>query len=149
MHRMNQIGSRLKFYNLHQTLNTSINALNSFTDIYLISSAKFGFVFLISFTSFFLIVIMSSSYIIWDVLSSLLLGACCLVPTDILRYGTKSSQVTTQASPSSLDPRSLEMINCYTTCTRDPGSSIEVQYKYCNYTCHYYFPKFHLSGKSK
>ena len=47
----------LKFYNLHQTLNTSINALNSFTDIYLISSARSGFVFFISFTSFFLTLI--------------------------------------------------------------------------------------------
>ena len=28
-------------------------------------------------------------------------------------------------------------------------SSIEVQYKYCNYTSHYHFPKFHLSRKSK
>jgi hypothetical protein len=71
------LGPGLKFYNLHQTLNTSINALNSFTDIYLISSARTGFVFFISFTSFFLIVIIPSSYIIWDVLSSLLLGACC------------------------------------------------------------------------
>ena len=71
-------GSGLKFYNLHQTLNTSINVLKSFTDIYCISSARSGFVFFISFTSFFLILIMSPSYIIWDVLSSLLLGACGL-----------------------------------------------------------------------
>ena len=48
------IGSELKFYNLHQTLNISINVLKSFTDIYCISSAKSGFVFFISFTSFFL-----------------------------------------------------------------------------------------------
>ena len=68
------IGSRLKFYNLHQTLNTSINALNSFTDIYLISSAKFGFVFLISFTSFFLIVIC-----LHHILSGTSCQACCLV----------------------------------------------------------------------
>jgi len=69
------IGSGLKFYNLHQTLNISINVLKSFTDIYCISSARSGFVFFISFTSFFLTFIMSSSYIIWDVLSSLKLGA--------------------------------------------------------------------------
>ena len=69
------IGSELKFYNLHQTLNISINVLKSFTDIYCISSARSGFVFFISFTSFFLILIMSPSYIILDVLSSLLLGA--------------------------------------------------------------------------
>ena len=68
------IGSGLKFYNLHQTLNTSINALNSFTDIYLISSAKFGFVFLISFTSFFLIVIC-----LHHILSGTSCQACCLV----------------------------------------------------------------------
>ena len=72
------MGAGLKFYNLHQTLNTSINALNSFLVIYLISSAKSGLVFFISFTSFFLILIMSS-YRIWDVLSSLLLGAWTLV----------------------------------------------------------------------
>ena len=71
-------GSGLKFYNLHQTLNTSINALNSFTDIYLISSARSGFVFFISFTNFFLTFIVPL-YPISPYLSSLVLGACCLV----------------------------------------------------------------------
>ena len=51
------IGPGLKFYNLHQTLNTNINILKSFTDIYCISSARSGFVFFISFTSFFLTLI--------------------------------------------------------------------------------------------
>ena len=65
--------SGLKFYNLHQTLNTSINALNSFTDIYCISSARSGFVFFISFTSFFLIVIC-----LHHILSGTSCQACCL-----------------------------------------------------------------------
>ena len=75
-------GSGLKFYNLHQTLNTSINALNSFTDIYLISSARPGFVFFISFTNFFLIVIVPL-YPTLLYLSSLVLGACCLVKSRV------------------------------------------------------------------
>ena len=75
-------GSGLKFYNLHQTLNTSINALNSFTDIYLISSARIGFVFFISFTNFFLIVIVPL-YPTLLYLSSLVLGACCLVKSRV------------------------------------------------------------------
>ena len=66
-------GSGLKFYNLHQTLNISINVLKSFTDIYCISSARSGFVFFISFTSFFLIVIVPL-YPISPYLSSLVLG---------------------------------------------------------------------------
>ena len=67
-------GSRLKFYNLHQTLNTSINALNSFLVIYLISSARTGFVFFISFTSFFLTLICPN-----HILSGMSCQACCLV----------------------------------------------------------------------
>jgi len=63
----------LKFYNLHQTLNTSINALNSFLDIYLISSARTGFVFFISFTSFFLTLICPH-----HILSGMSCQACCL-----------------------------------------------------------------------
>ena len=66
-------GLGLKFYNLHQTLNTSINALNSFTDIYLISSARSGFVFFISFTSFFLTLICPH-----HILSGMSCQACCL-----------------------------------------------------------------------
>ena len=65
--------SGLKFYNLHQTLNTSINALNSFLDIYLISSARTGFVFFISFTSFFLTLICPH-----HILSGMSCQACCL-----------------------------------------------------------------------
>ena len=72
-------GSGLKFYNLHQTLNTSINALNSFTDIYLISSAKSGFVFFISFTSFFLTFISYNNlFTISCQACRLQLVACCL-----------------------------------------------------------------------
>ena len=74
MHRMNQIGSRLKFYNLHQTLNISINVLKSFTDIYCISSARSGFVFFISFTSFFLTLICPH-----HILSGMSCQAWCLV----------------------------------------------------------------------
>ena len=69
----NPIRSGLKFYNLHQTLNTSINALNSFTDICCISSARSGFVFFISFTSFFLILICP-----YHTLSGTSCQACCL-----------------------------------------------------------------------
>ena len=73
-------GSELKFYNLHQTLNTSINALNSFTDIYLISSAKSGFVFFISFTSFFLTFISYNNlFTISCQACRLQLAACCLL----------------------------------------------------------------------
>jgi hypothetical protein len=68
------IGSGLKFYNLHQTLNTSINVLKSFTDIYLILSARSGFVFFISFTSFFLTLIC-----LHHILSGMSCQACCLV----------------------------------------------------------------------
>ena len=68
------IGSGLKFYNLHQTLNISINVLKSFTDIYCISSARSGFVFFISFTSFFLTLICPH-----HILSGTSCQACCLV----------------------------------------------------------------------
>ena len=85
----NPIRSGLKFYNLHQTLNTSINALNSFTDIYLISSARSGFVFFISFTNFFLTFIVPL-YPILPYLSSLVLGACCLSYANMWRLLSQS-----------------------------------------------------------
>ena len=80
-------GSGLKFYNLHQTLNISINVLKSFTDIYCISSARSGFVFFISFTSFFLTLICPH-----HILSGMSCQACCLVLV-AWRCSAKSSQL--------------------------------------------------------
>ena len=79
------LGSGLKFYNLHQTLNTNINILKSFTDIYCISSARSGFVFFISFTSFFLTLICPH-----HILSGMSCQACCLV----LGHGVATSHTT-------------------------------------------------------
>jgi hypothetical protein len=108
-------GSGLKFYNLHQTLNTSINALNSFTDIYLISSARIGFVFFISFTNFFLIVIVPL-YPISPYLSSLLLGACCLgqLLSWLMTQEPWSSMLRIElVCPQLLDPRTLQRAYCF------------------------------------
>ena len=72
------------YYNLHQTLKTNISILNSFTGMSLISAASAGLVFFISFTSFFLIIIISP-FELYPIVSlvrcqgCLLPDPCCLL----------------------------------------------------------------------
>jgi len=113
-------------------LNTSINALNSFTDIYCISSARSGFVFFISFTNFFLTLIC-----LHHILSGMSCQAWCLVlvawrylgyrPLDWLRSSHAGGLI--RFSSTILFPSAKSVV----IMAHDPGAVVKWGYASCTF----------------